>query len=204
MNTLFADYPMTELNYETPFQLLVAVILSAQTTDKQVNKVTEELFKVVKTPEDILLLWESWVGAYIKTVGLHISKTKNLVKMAQQLIDFRGLYKSEIPDTMEGMTQLAWVGIKTAKVVLYILYGHKLVAVDTHVHRVMNRLWIVHTTNPEKTSYLLESRIPDMYKDMAHKVIIYFGRYLCKAKKPECYRCPLTHLCERYKEHLNS
>lgn len=234
MNELFGDYPMTELQYTTPFQLLVAVLLSAQTTDKQVNKVTAEFFKKVRTPEDILQLWEEEVGQYIKTVGLHIAKKKNLMKLSQQLVDLKEIKQKDlpqaihkitkkdrslhvpygswlevyrqrgyiIPDSLEELLLLAWVGIKTAKVLLNVLYGKKQVAVDTHVHRVMNRLWIVHTISPDRTSILLETGIPDEYKDMAHKVIIYFWRYLCKAQKPECYRCPLTDMCERYKENI--
>ncbi len=200
MNILFGDYPLTELNYKTPFELLMAVMLSAQTTDKQVNKVTKAFFEVAKTPEDVVRLGESGVKEYIKTVGLHVSKTKNLVKMSQQLIERGG----EIPDTLEEMTKLAGVGIKTAKVVLYVLYGKKFVAVDTHVQRVMYRLGIVQTTSPEQTSHLLEKIIPDSYKDMAHRVVIYFGRYLCKAQKPECYRCPLTDMCVWYREYILS
>ena len=105
-----------------------------------------------------------------------------------------------IPDTIEQMTTLPGVGIKTAKVVLYLLYRQRWVAVDTHVHRVMNRLGVVDTKQPNKTSELLENIIPNEYKDMAHKVIIYFGRYLCKAKKPECERCPLVDRCRWYAE----
>ena len=103
-----------------------------------------------------------------------------------------------IPDTIEEMVKLPGVGIKTAKVVLYVLYKQRWVAVDTHVHRVMNRLWIVHTKTPEQSSKALEKIIPDEYKDIAHHVIIYFGRYLCKARKPECERCPLTDVCGWY------
>jgi len=236
MHKLFGSYPITELNYETPFQLLVAVILSAQTTDKQVNKVTGAFFSAIKTPEDILKLWEEGVKEYIKTVGLHVSKTKNLVKLAQQMKELHDAHTEKdkeeprwkqkhidtssekrsyktwqevyqdrgyiIPDTIEEITHLAGVGIKTAKVVLYILYGKKLVAVDTHVYRVMTRLGIVTTSSPEKASHLLETIIPDAYKDMAHQVIIYFGRYLCKAQKPECFRCPLTDMCLWYKENV--
>lgn len=238
MYKLFGDYPTTELNYETPFQLLLAVMLSAQTTDKQVNKVTAEFFRAVKTPGDVLRLWEKGIKEYIKTVWLHVAKTKNIVKLAQQMNDLRETYMQDkktmrawaakpkrrdatagkrwytawhdvyadrgyiIPDTIEDITHLAGVGIKTAKVVLYILYGKKLIAVDTHVYRVMSRLGIVSVSTPEKASHLLETIIPDNYKDMAHQVIIYFGRYLCKAQKPECFRCPLTDMCLWYKENV--
>lgn len=113
--------------------------------------------------------------------------------------DVLSQYGYMIPDTIEEMVKLPGVGIKTAKVVLYVLYKQRWVAVDTHVHRVMNRLGVVHTKTPEQTSKQLEKIIPDDYKDIAHHVIIYFGRYLCKAKKPECERCPLTSVCEWYK-----
>lgn len=230
MDELFKDYPLTELEYETPFQLLLSVLLSAQTTDVQVNKVTKSFYQKVRCPDDILPLGEPWVKEYIKTVGLHVSKTKNVVITAnmlhektaekiqegwvfdgvegesirdrvmqyansQQLFEERWYY---IPDTIEWMTALAGVGIKTAKVVLYILFGQRLVAVDTHVHRVMNRLWIVRSKSPEITSRRLEKTIPDHLKDVAHRVIIYFGRYLCTARSPQCERCPLTKLCPYY------
>ena len=248
MNELFFDYPLTELEYETPFQLLVAVMLSAQTTDKQVNQVTKNLFREVQTPEDVLRLGTWGVGEAIKTVGLWKGKTINMVKMAgslmkhkewnmkhimenmivgadticpphdhsssvkqkdiraqqRQYANARELYKERwywIPDTLEEMIQLPWVGIKTAKVVLYILYGQRRVAVDTHVHRVMNRLWIVYTKTPEQSSVLLEQIIPDEMKDIAHRVIIYFWRYHCMAKNPQCDRCALRDVCKRYKKH---
>ena len=239
MDELFKDYPLTELVYETPFQLLTAVLLSAQTTDVQVNKVTDSFFEVVTSPEDVVKLWEEGVKQYIKTVWLHKSKTKNLVKTAYMLVEktwekttidkdatTQIVWKKQtmnirdvqyqftsgdeildhywywLPDTLDEMIQLAWVGIKTAKVVLYVLYGQRWVAVDTHVHRVMNRLWIVKTKTPEQTSKLLETKIPDQYKDVAHRVIIYFGRYLCKAKKPECERCPLQDRCVWWKKNV--
>lgn len=229
MDTMFAEYPLTELEYTNPFQLLVAVVLSAQTTDKQVNKVTASLFAHVQSPRDMLTLWESWLKEYIKTVWLHQAKTVNLVKTAQlldhktrdywwyrpqwavwslrdtqqQYADAQALYADRwvyIPDSIDEMLTLPWVGIKTAKVVLYLLYGQKLVAVDTHVHRVMNRLWIVRTTNPNKTSELLEKLIPDEYKDVAHRVLIYFGRYHCTARNPHCSTCPLQAQCPAYKK----
>lgn len=236
MQELFGDFPLTELYYKTPFQLLVAVIMSAQTTDKQVNKVNELFFQHVKRPEDIIALGESWVGEMIRTVGLWKSKTVNLVKMAHMIVgsntirhskhegtekvysastqtdirdqqrqypDKQTLYHDwwyRIPDTLDDMIKLPWVGIKTAKVVLYILYGQRWVAVDTHVHRVMNRLGIVATKTPEQTSVLLEQIIPDNRKDIAHRVIIYFGRYWCMAKHPKCSDCKLMKTCIRYNQ----
>lgn len=226
MAELFGDYPQTELNYKTPFQLLVAVMLSAQTTDIQVNKVTQSLFKVVHTPRDVVALGESNLKQYIKTVWLHVSKSKHIYRMAillnqhpalsgspklqtdikkwkttyqtsQQIQHIRGY---RIPDTIEEMTKLPGVGIKTAKVVLSILFGQRWIAVDTHVHRVMHRLGIVKWKTPETTSKELETTIPHHYKQQAHRLIIYFGRYLCKAQRPECDRCPLMKRCVWYQE----
>ena len=261
MQKLFGDYPPTELFYETPFQLLVAVMLSAQTTDKQVNKVTKTLFETIKTPADVLEMWLEKFGQAISSIGLRRGKAKNIVETARLLIErWSQMKKDEVgwkkmksdekiwnqmkldevrwkdsfsslgegrpslpaplpttprtsslgegsplgywmPDSLEEMVALPGVGIKTAKVVLYVLYKQRWVAVDTHVHRVMNRLWIVHTKTPEQSSKALEKIIPDEYKDIAHHVIIYFGRYLCKARKPECSRCPLVKMCKRVKDY---
>ena len=207
--------------------------MSAQTTDKQVNKVNEQFFRKVSRPEDIVALGEEWVGQMIKTVGLWKSKTANLVKMAEMIVatdkiipqdvasdtvchiwnkDIREqqrqytnaqeLYTERcywIPDTLEEIVKFPGVGIKTAKVVLYILYGKHFVAVDTHVHRVMNRLGIVETKTPEQTSKLLEVIIPDDFKPLAHKVIIYFWRYHCTAINPKCSICPLQKQCLWFK-----
>lgn len=243
MDQMFAWYPLTELQYKTPFQLLVAVIMSAQTTDKQVNKVNELFFRKVSRPEDIVALGEAWVGQMIKTVGLWKSKTTNLVKMATKLTIDNGkltvddcqvgsdiirrlprcarndireqqwqysnaqeLYNERwywIPDTIEEIVKFPGVGIKTAKVVLYILYGKRFVAVDTHVHRVMNRLGIVETKSPEQTSVVIEKIIPDDLKPLAHKVIIYFWRYHCTAINPKCSICPLQKQCLWFKKKNN-
>ena len=228
MHERFRDYPMTELHFKTPFQLLVAVILSAQTTDKQVNVVTEKLFKKVKWPQDIIDMGFDDLGEHIRTVGLWKSKQKNVFKMAQQVLDLTledssqpqdvsisqetWLYDDAgevyekwgyvLPDTLKGMTALGGVGVKTAKVVLHVLYGQRYVAADTHVHRVMNRLGVVSTKTPEQTSEQLETIIPDDYKDVAHRVIIYFGRYICIARKPLCDECPLQAHCPWYVENV--
>ena len=262
MQELFGDYPVTELNYETPFQCLLAVMLSAQTTDIQVNKVTDKLYTKIKNPADLVEIGMEDFGQAIRTVGLWKSKMRNGYKMAEMLVektkeqwdkkrdclwdtvlsvgpptpsqgatlsdidisslplggglggsvespciytDSAHVYEEHgyyIPDTIQEMIKLPWVGTKTAKVVLYVLYRQRWVAVDTHVHRVMNRLWIVTTKYPEKTSDQLEVIIPDVYKDIAHHVVIYFGRYLCKAKKPECERCPLQEKCRWWEENV--
>lgn len=261
MYDIFKEYPLTELNYETPFQCLVAVMLSAQTTDKQVNKVTKTFFEVVRSPQDVIDIWADAVWAYIRTVWLWKSKQKNLMKTAHILVEMTSIMEQKnasqlmettwfskdtgswtvlekdsvgndkdmnekqllehslrandwweilakrwywIPDTIDSMIELAWVWEKTAKVVLYVLYGQPWVAVDTHVHRVMNRLWIVSTKTPLQTSKKIEVLIPDNYKDIAHRSIIYFGRYLCKAKKPECERCPFVKICHFYPSRIES
>lgn len=236
MHDMFRDYPLTELVYTTPFQLVVAVVLSAQTTDKQVNKVTSSLFELVRTPSDVVQLWEERFRDMISSIGLYKGKAKNIVRLAEQLLELTAEYEKDrrwgrwdlddagdlaleeltytdsadlyrswwyiIPDTVAGLMRLAGVGMKTAKVVAYVLYRKRVVAVDTHVHRVMNRLGIISTDSPEKSSLLLEKKIPDNYKDVAHRVIIYFGRYLCTAKRPWCDRCPLLEICPWWQEHL--
>jgi len=237
MQRLFEDYPLTELEYATPFQCLIAVLMSAQTTDIQVNKVTKELFKKIRWPQDVLDMGEKKLWELIRTVGLWTSKRNNIMKTSRILVDKteslqwtkpKGerintaqakkmssekeecIYASSkevfqehgyyLPDTIQWMTELPGVGVKTAKVVLYVLYRQNRIAVDTHVHRVMNRLWYIDTKYPDKSSDLLEEMIPDSHKGIAHHSIIYFGRYLCKAKKPECERCPLQEVCKWYKE----
>lgn len=231
MDELFGEYPTTELNYETPFQCLIAVMMSAQTTDKQVNVVTNTLFQKIKGPQDVVDMWLNNFSKAINTVWLWRGKAKNIYATAWMLLEkskqYEDFQKSEhaatelwnedervytdakdvfvnngyvIPDLIDEMMTLPWVGEKTAKVVLYVLYKQRRVAVDTHVHRVMNRLWVVNTKTPEQTSTLLETRIPDSYKDIAHHTIIYFWRYLCMARKPQCDRCPLTRMCTVYHE----
>jgi len=202
MHKMFKDYPLTELNFETPFQCLIAVMMSAQTTDIQVNKVTDSLFESIKSPQDVLDMWKEQFGESIRTVWLWTSKRDNVYATAQILVDLEhgdqkihDQYGYFIPNTMEWMIELPGVWMKTAKVVLYVLFRQKRIAVDTHVHRVMNRLWVVCTKTPEQSSKQLEIIIPDDYKAIAHHSIIYFGRYLCKARKPECYRCPLFEAC---------
>lgn len=234
MHEMFRDFPMTELKYETPFQCLIAVMMSAQTTDVQVNKVTTTLFQKIKTPTDVVKMGQEKFGQSIKSIGLRTGKAKNIFAMSQQLIALSEKFAQEhtiekkyamkqhtgvdnhmsyespsaifssfgyiIPDSLDELVALPGVGIKTAKVVLYVLYGHRHVAVDTHVHRVMNRLGVVSTKSPEQTSKQLETAIPDSYKDIAHKTIIYFGRYHCTAKNPKCLSCPLQKICPYFKE----
>lgn len=188
----------TELLYTTPFQLLVAVILSAQTTDKQVNKVTKSLFKKIRSPDDVLEMWLARFQQSIKSIWLYLSKSKYIFNTAQLLSGNWDNYN--IPENIEELMKFPWVGIKTAKVIAHVLYDKKVVAVDTHVHRIANRLGWVHTKTPEQTSRLLEWLIYEDNKSIAHHSIILFGRYHCKALKPQCTTCPLQSNCLYYKK----
>lgn len=193
LKKLYPD-PKTELDYSTDFQLLLAVILSAQTTDKQVNKVTKILFKRIKKPEDVLAMWFEKLKKAISSVNYFNSKSKYIYETAKELVK---LWK--IPDNLLELQKLPGVWIKTAKVILHVLYDMPFIAVDTHVHRVSNRLWIVRTKNPEKTSELLEKLVPDNYKPIAHHSLILFGRYVCKARTPICESCELSAICLYFK-----
>jgi endonuclease-3 len=194
-------YPsdQTELHRETPFQLLIAVVLSAQTTDKQVNKVTTTLFQTIRDPQDILDLWEDNLRDMIKSIGFFNNKAKNIYRLSLQLLSEE--HRWVIPNTVEELVHLAWVGIKTAKVVAHQLYGANYIAVDTHVHRVCNRLGRLNTNSPDQTNKVLEWLIYDKNIYLAHHCLILFGRYLCKARKPDCESCPLQQHCVYYFKH---
>lgn len=185
----------TELNYETPFQLLIAVMMSAQTTDKQVNKVTDKLFQTIYQPEDVLKMGHATFEQAIKSVNLYRGKAKHIYQTSELLAAKKG----KIPKTEAELVKLPGVGEKTAKVVLHVLYKKPVIAVDTHVHRVCNRLGIVKTTTPLQTSKLLETTIPNEYKSIAHHCMILFGRYLCTARKPKCSECQLQKLCPYFR-----
>lgn len=200
--TLEKLYPenRTDLIWNTPRQLLVAVVMSAQTTDKQVNKVTEKFFSIIKTPYDTLKTSEEQRYEYIKWVNYAPTKAKNLYKTAQLLIQNDINHQYTIPNTLWELIKLYWVGEKTAKVILHVLYNTNDIAVDTHVHRVCNRIGLVNTKEPLQTSKLLDKAIPDKYKNIAHHTLIFFGRYHCTARKPKCESCPFTTFCKYYKE----
>lgn len=185
-------HPVTELFYTNDFTLLVAIVLSAQATDAGVNKATPALFKVADTPKKMLALGETKLRNYVKTIGLFNSKAKNIIALSQQLLDE---YGGNIPETREQLQTLPGVGRKTANVWLNCARGHHTIAVDTHVFRVANRLGLCDTTTPEKTEIALEKIIPAKWKEHAHHWLILHGRYVCKARKPECYRCILVDLC---------
>ena len=184
--------PKGELNYTNPFTLLVAVVLSAQATDVGVNKATGPLFKAADTPEKMLALGEVKVRDYIKTIGLFNNKAKNVVKLSQQLIDNHG---GEVPKDRATLQKLAGVGRKTANVVLNIAWGVPTIAVDTHIYRVGNRTGLAPGKNVDLVEKRLEKVVPDAYKQHAHHWLILHGRYVCKARKPDCPVCLVSDLC---------
>jgi len=197
-NTLFKMYPenKTELKYENPYQLLVAVIMSAQTTDKQVNKVNEKFFKVLKTPQDAVNMGVEKIKSYIKSIGFYNNKAKNIFETSKILLE---KYNWKIPEDLEDLIKLPWVGIKTAKVVSAILYNKPYLPVDTHVHRVLNRLGIVKTKTPLETDKEAAKILDKDATIKLHHSLIFFGRYHCTARKPKCEICPLKEICEYYK-----
>ncbi|MDR0571422.1 MAG: endonuclease III [Rickettsiales bacterium] len=185
---------LTELNYFNPYTLLVATMLSAQTTDKMVNKVTKELFRKAKTPNDMLELGEGKLKEYIKSINYFNTKAKNIIKMSNQLIDNFG---SVVPNTMEDLTKLAGVGRKTASIILNIVYGKKAIAVDTHVFRLSNRIGLVKTKNVKETELKLLDIVPNNYVSCVNNYLVLLGRYVCKSKKPDCDHCPLETVCKK-------
>lgn len=184
--------PKGELDWTTPYTLLVAVALSAQATDVSVNIATRKLFAVADTPEKMLALGEAGIKEHIKTIGLFNTKAKNLVLMAQQLID---RYGGEVPRDRAALEQLAGVGRKTANVVLNIAFGEPAIAVDTHVFRVANRTGLAPGKTPLAVELKLAKMVPGPFLLHAHHWLILHGRYLCKARAPECWRCPIVDLC---------
>ncbi len=190
--------PTTELNYRTPFELLVAVILSAQATDKGVNKATAKLFPVANTPEAILALGEEGLKQYIKTIGLFNSKGANIIKTCKLLIEQHG---SEVPEDRKALEALPGVGRKTANVVLNTAFGHSTMAVDTHIFRVANRTGIAPGKNVLEVEKKLLKFIPEEFLQDAHHWLILHGRYVCVARKPKCSACVIEDLCE-YKQKI--
>lgn len=184
--------PQGELDYVNPFTLLVAVVLSAQATDVGVNKATGPLFAVADRPEKILALGEETLRDYIKTIGLYKTKAKNVIKLCEALIRDHG---GRVPETREELEKLAGVGRKTANVVLNIAFGQPTIAVDTHLFRVGNRTGLAPGKTPLEVEKKLEKNIPKEYLRHAHHWLILHGRYICKARKPECYRCIVADLC---------
>lgn len=184
--------PKIELNYINPYTLLVAVILSAQSTDKGVNKVTDKLFSIVTNPSEMLDLGEDGLKDMIKTIGLYNSKASNIIRMSQILID---KFESQVPDNYDDLCSLPGVGSKSANVMLNSIFGHPTIAVDTHVFRVSNRIGLCKTKTPIETEKKLPSVIPDEFKHLAHHWLVLHGRYVCVARSPKCAQCIIRDIC---------
>ena len=187
--------PETELDYYTPYTLLVAVVLSAQATDVSVNKATGPLFKVAGTPAAMVTLGEDRLRGYIKTIGLYNTKARNLIKLSRMLLDRHG---GEVPADRKQLEALPGVGRKTASVVLNSAFGEATIAVDTHVFRVANRTGLAPARTPHAVEEKLTKVVPDVWKRHAHHWLILHGRYVCTARKPNCPACAVRELC-RYK-----
>ena len=191
-----APAPATELGYSSPFELLVAVVLSAQATDVSVNKATAKLFPIANTPAAILALGEEGLKGYIKTIGLFNSKAKNIIKTCAALVAEHG---GEVPRDREALEALPGVGRKTANVILNTAFGKPTIAVDTHIFRVANRIGLAPGKNVRAVEDELVRVTPDEFKRHAHHWLILHGRYVCKARKPNCPECVIAKLCE-YKD----
>ena len=189
-------HPTTELRYASPFELLVAVILSAQATDKSVNKATEKLFPLANTPETILALGENGLRNYIKTIGLYNAKAKNIIATCRMLIE---QHQSQVPNTRPALEALPGVGRKTANVILNTAFHQPTMAVDTHIFRLGNRTGLAPGKNVLEVEKGLLKNIPPEYLQDAHHWLILHGRYVCRARKPKCPTCLIADLCE-YKE----
>lgn len=198
--TIAIPNPETELQYNSTFELLIAVVLSAQATDKGVNKATAKLFLVANTPQTILALGENGLKNYIKTIGLFNTKGANIIKLCQRLIE---KYNGEVPQTREKLESLAGVGRKTANVILNTAFRQPTIAVDTHIFRVSNRTGLAKGKNVLIVENNLEKWIPKKYKLDAHHLLILHGRYTCIAQKPRCQSCVIEDLCD-YKHKTES
>lgn len=191
--------PETELEYNNSFQLLVAVVLSAQATDKSVNIATKELFEICTTPQDFINLGEEKLKDYIKTIGLFNNKAKFIIETSKILVN---KFNSKIPDNFEDLTSLPGVGRKSANVLLNVVFDKETIGVDTHIFRVSNRIGLVSAQTVEKTEEELLKVIPKDYLKNAHHLIVLHGRYVCKAKKPACNTCEIEKYCEYENKNL--
>ena len=185
--------PQTELEYASVFELLTAVLLSAQATDVSVNKATRKLFPVANTPQKILALGEEGLCEYIRTIGLYRSKARHLLQTCHILVEQHG---GKVPGTREALEALPGVGRKTANVVLNVAFGEPTMAVDTHIFRLGNRTGLAPGKTPLDVELKLEKVTPPEFKRHAHHWLILHGRYICKARTPECWRCPITDQCK--------
>ena len=186
-------HPRSELNYRSPFELLVAVVLSAQATDKGVNLATAKLFPKANTPQAIWKLGEEGLTEYIRSIGLYRTKAKNIISLCRKLIDEHG---GEVPANREALEGLPGVGRKTANVVLNVAFGQPTIAVDTHNFRVANRTGLAHGKTPEEVERRLVKFTPEEFRHDAHHWLILHGRYVCQARKPRCPECVIADLCE--------
>lgn len=184
--------PRCELNYNNAYTLLVAVVLSAQSTDKGVNRATEELFKIADTPQKMVALGLDKLKQYIKTIGLYNNKAKNIIALSKELTE---KYQGEVPHNREALENLAGVGRKTANVVLNVWFNEPTLAIDTHVMRISHRLNMSDGKNPLEVEKDLLKVLPDNYKKNANHWLVLFGRYICKAQKPDCPNCPVSSFC---------
>jgi len=187
--------PTTELHYRSPFELLVAVILSAQATDLSVNKATRVLFRRARTARGMLRLGEEGLKSLIRTIGLYNSKARNIIRACEILVERHG---GEVPDTREALQALPGVGRKTANVVLNTAFGMPTIAVDTHIFRVANRTGLACGKSPRDVEDGLLAGVPDAYRQDAHHWLILHGRYTCTARRPRCGECLIRDLCERH------
>ncbi|MGD9946564.1 MAG: endonuclease III [Burkholderiaceae bacterium] len=185
--------PTTELVYRSPFELLIAVILSAQATDRSVNLATPELFRAADNPAAMHALGVDGLSRYIRTIGLYRSKAKHIIETCRMLLDEHG---GEVPRTREALERLPGVGRKTANVVLNTAFGEPTIAVDTHIFRVANRTGLAPGRTPLAVEHQLLKRVPKPYLHDCHHWLILHGRYVCRARKPDCWRCPIADLCE--------
>lgn len=185
--------PKTELQYSSVFELLIAVVLSAQATDVSVNKATLKLFKVANTPAAILRLGEIALKEFIKTIGLFNTKAHNIILLCQKLIED---YNGQVPDSREALESLPGVGRKTANVILNTAFGHPTIAVDTHIFRVANRTGLAPGSTVLQVEQKLDKWIPSQHKVNAHHLLILHGRYTCMARNPKCWDCVIMDLCE--------
>ena len=192
--------PRTELEYQTPFELLVAVILSAQATDVGVNKATRRLFPVANTPAKLLALGEDGLKRYISSIGLFNAKAANVIAMSRLLLERHG---GEVPRSREALEALPGVGRKTANVVLNTAFGEPAIAVDTHIFRVSNRTGLAPGKDVREVEDALLRVVPPAYRMGAHHWLILHGRYTCKARRPECWRCPIVDLCHFPEKNLS-
>lgn len=185
--------PKSELKYENPYTLLVAVVLSAQATDKSVNIATEELFKIVKTPQQMINLGYEKLISYIKSIGLYRNKAKNIIKLSEILIE---KFNSQVPNNRDELMSLPGVGIKTANVVLNVIFHQPTMPVDTHLLRISPKIGLAEGKTPLEVEESLLQRVPKKYLQNAHHWILLHGRYICTAKNPKCEQCLIADLCK--------